>query len=116
MSRPHGEHCHCDACQPVVNATKLRADPITGRARMPVGILSGRHSLRITERTDATTGVAVYDWTCDGCAFAFGFWCATEDEAKAAAAHHAPRESRHATEAERRAQPQISIVSSKKAV
>jgi len=73
-----------------------------------------RHSLRITERTDAT-GVVVYDWTCN-CAFAFGFWCATEDEAKAAAAHHTPpQESRHATEAERRAQPQISIVSSKKA-
>lgn len=74
--------------------------------------MSRPHSLRITERTDAT-GVVVYDWTCDGCAFAFGFWCATEDEAKAAAAHHTPQESRHATEAERRAQPQISIVSKK---
>jgi hypothetical protein len=86
------------------NGDAIDVCPDTGRAIAPVV-----HDLRITERVDAA-GVVTYDWTCTGCAYAFGFHLATEDECRAAAAHHVTPSTRHLSNAERRERPQFQIL------
>lgn len=54
----------------------------TGRAVEP-----RRCDRRITERSNAD-GVIVFDWTCVGCAFAFGFGYPTREICEAMSAHH----------------------------
>lgn len=49
-----------------------------------------RHDLRITERADSH-GIVVFDWTCNGCNFAFGFGYPTREICEAMSAHHAPK-------------------------
>ena len=86
---------------------RLDADPVTGRA-----IDRRKCSVRITERFSERDGVIVFDWTCVSCAFAFGFHLPTEDAARAMSAHHdaSPTVTRHLSNAQRAAKPQIQIV------
>jgi len=78
--------------------------PDTGRAIAPVV-----RDLRITERANAH-GILVYDWTCTGCAFAFGFAYPTREICEAMSAHHVTPSTRHLSNAERMALPQMRIL------
>lgn len=78
--------------------------PDTGRAIAPVV-----HDRIITERVNAD-GVIVFDWTCSGCGFAFGFAYPTREICEAMSAHHVTPSTRHLSNAERRERPQMKIV------
>ena len=68
-----------------------------------------RHNRIITERLGAE-GVIVFDWTCSGCGFAFGFAYPTREICEAMSAHHVDPPTRHLSNAERMALPQMRIV------